>query len=148
MIIKNKLQTHFLEVNNIQEFKRNINSLYANTILKFKEKLDLYHLELNEADHKRSSELHYLIYELYDSIEQLEDKKFTTYFINWTVEFGEKIRYITVNKHTHKCIIRAIFDIIFKYAFDINYIISYSCCNTHLFRKLEFDILTDCSWKI
>jgi len=154
------MRTHFLQVNNLQELKNQFKILYITTVSKFREKLDRYALELcaleldalelinDERLCGRSYEIKFFMKELYDTIEQMEEINFMNFFINWIIEFSENVRHITVNGHTDKCITRAIFDIIFKYAFDIDYKISYSCCNTEKFKDLQYEILRDCGWKI
>ena len=141
------MRTHFLN-SNIVKIKQQVKILYASTIAKFEFRLTRYSNELEIASKKRLNDLRYIIPELTDTIDQLCEPTFELMFINLCMKFMEKIRYITIIKHTEECIIRATFDILFKYTFDFEYQIPFSCCNTEEFKKLQFDILNDCRWKI
>ncbi len=144
------MKTHFLDVSNLQEFETFLKLLYITTICRFKERLKRYNLELlyTTTIYTRKNELEYLIRELEDTIFQMEEKMFEKIFIGWSIEFCEQIRYINIIKHSNHCVLKAVFDIIFKYTFDIEYRISYDCCDTSLFKKLQFELLKDCRWKI
>jgi len=144
------MRTHFLERrnNNHTGIKKRIKLLYSSTLDIFKLKLQKYCLELPTADQQRQIDLFILIPEVNATLQHLENEEFMNYFIDWNIKLLEQIRFITIIKHTEECIIRATFDIIFKYAFDFEYQISFSCCTTDEFKKLQFNILNDCLWKI
>jgi hypothetical protein len=142
--------THFVQVNNLQILKKKFKFLYITTLDIFKQKKIFFQSELcfTDVNVQDYNELTYTINELRDTIEKMEDEDFVSFFIDWILDFSGKIRKITINNHTEDCIIRAVFDIIFKYAFDINYKISHVCSNISSFKKLQFEILRDCKWKI
>ena len=144
------MRTHFIYIGNLQELKTFMKSLYITTVSRFKERLTRYNHELVHlsTEYSRKKELEYLIRELDDTITQLDEKPFMNTFIKWVMDFCEQIRYINVSKHTEQCVCRAVFDIVFKYTFDIEYKISHGCCSTDSFKFLQFELLRDSRWKI
>jgi hypothetical protein len=144
------MKIYFLEDNNLQELNNQFKSLYINTISKFEERIEIYKkdaLEQIDKDLKYSDYL-ILIKELEDTIKDLRDPKFEKFFLKLGTETLEQIRYASVSKHTDKCVIRAVFDILFKYCIDIELKIPYLCCNNTSFKLLQLEILRDMRYKI
>lgn len=83
-----------------------------------------------------------------EAIDIMKNEDFKIFFIELGLETLEKIRYASVSKHTNKCIIRAVFDILFKFCVDEEFKVPYLCCDTDKFKELEFDILGDLQYKI
>lgn len=133
--------------NNIEIFFKD---LYMNTLNTFEQQLCIYlkksKLSTNDNEEKNFNEL--MVEEIKNVIEHLKDNQFKEIFIKWEIQTLEKVRNVSVCDHTDKCITRAIFDIIFKYFFDFDYKIPYSCCNNKRFKTLEFEILRDLRWKL
>jgi len=118
------LRTHFLEIENRKKIIACTNNIYTQTINILKGSKEQYDVN--------------------DTIDDLEDVKFSELFKEWMIAILETIRYKTSFKHTDNCIVRAVFDILFKYIFEFG--IPPLCCTSNDFKKLEFNILTDFSW--
>jgi hypothetical protein len=109
----------------------------------------------NEIDEIEYNEL--MMEDLMIMIKQLKDHEFKQIFLEWELEILEKVRYASVKYtseshndnisfHTDKCVIRAVFDILFKYCFDFEYKVPHLCCNNTRFKIMQFEILRDLRW--
>ena len=139
------MRIYFLEDTNLQVLNDHFKSLYIITIDKFKERLEVYkkrYLLNNDSDYT------ILINELEETLDILNDSSFEFFFLGLGTEILEKVRYASVSKHTDKCVIRAVFDIIFKYCVDFEFKISHLCCDNTTFKLLQIEILRDLRWKI
>lgn len=143
------MRIYFLNDDNLQEINENFNDLYINTIKTFDHILEKYRVEIkNTTDLNEERILKISINELVDTIDQLKYKDFEIFYVKQVMINLEKIRYASVTGHSNKCIIRAVFDLLFKYYIDFEYKIPYLCCNNTRFKKLQFEILRDLRWKI
>lgn len=131
------MRTHFLDVNHLI-VKDIITNIYLKSLEKFKSRLIRYY----------SEELSHLIPDLKDVLKHFENEDFMNFFINWNLKILEKIRYITIIEHSNECVIRATFDIIFKFALILIIKFLILVVTQMIFKKLQFDILNDCNWKI
>lgn len=150
--MKNKI--YFLDDNNIHDLEEHFKKLYNTSVSKFEERLAIYENELIEVtnyityDQEKESRIKILINELKETIATLNDKMFKVFFLKLGTETLEKIRYASVSKHSEKCAIRAVFDILFKYIIDFEFKITHLCCDNNAFKILQIDILRDLRWKI
>jgi len=147
------MKIYFLEDNNSHDLNNKFKSLYINTIEKITENIEIYKKKALEqindhSDHSDHSDYVILIKELEDTNKNLKDPKFEKFFLKLGTETLEKIRYNSVSKHTNKCVIRAVFDILFKYCIDLELKIPYSCCNNTSFKLLQLEILRDMRYRI
>lgn len=144
------MKIYFLEDNNSQELNNQFKNLYINTICKFEERIEIYKKNALEQVNNHSEHSIYiiLIKELEDTNKDLKDPKFEKFFLNLGTETFEKIRYNSVSKHTDKCVIRAVFDILFKYCLDLELKIPHLCCDNTSFKLLQLEILRDMRYKI
>lgn len=139
------MRIYFLNQDNLQVLEALFKDLYINTINIFKKNLELYKDKLTKEEEDQNF-AKFMIEDIEVILEQM--KKVEEMYIKWGLEILEKVRYVTVSKHTDKCIVRAVFDILFKYCFDFEYKISHLCCNNSRFKILQFEILRDLRWKI
>ncbi len=135
------MRIYFL-TNNLQDLNNLFKNLYINTVEKFEERLEIYKNDALEPD------CVILINELEDTLKDLNNPIFKKFFLDLGTEIFEQIRYASVSNHTDKCIIRAIFDIIFKYCIDFEFKIPHLCCNNNKFKLLQLEILRDLRYKI
>lgn len=145
------MRIYFSDNDNLQILNNHFEILYITTVTKFEERLKLYKLEKgSEKGSEKLSDKEYviLINELEETLKTLNDNDFKTFFLDLGTETLEKIRYISVSKHTDKCTIRAVFDILFKYLIDFEFKVSYSCCDSAAFKSLQIEILKDLRWRI
>jgi predicted nuclease of predicted toxin-antitoxin system len=136
------MKIYFLDDNNLQELNAHFKSLYITTVNKFEEQLEIYKKKVDKNKYK------VLINELEETLIILKDSDFEDFFSTMGLETLEKIRYASVSKHTDQCIIRAVFDILFKYCLDFEYKVSHLCCTNRMFKTLQIEILRDLRWKI
>jgi hypothetical protein len=138
-----KMRIYFLGNDNLQTLNELFKSLYITSIITFEENLKLY--KFKTCNNKEDN---VLIFELIETLAILKDPVFESFFFKLGSETLEKIRNVTVIKHTDKCIIRAVFDILFKYTIDFEYNITHLCCDNAIFKSLQIEILRDLQWKI
>jgi hypothetical protein len=111
-------------------------------------------LEIDEykQTHKKLRKAYIIIRDYENVIETMKEETFKEFFNKWIIELLKKIKYKTTKNQVNHYIIRSCFDIIFKYAFDIEITPMTEIKNEVLcsneFRKLQFDILTDIDWSI
>jgi len=129
------------DVQKLNEFK----NLYITTITRFEERIELYNKML---DKDKNKDIKDSLYEIEGTLKDLKNPTFENFFIDLGNETLEQIRYASVAKHTDKCIIRAVFDILFKYCFDTDFKISHLCCDNYSFKSLQLEILHDLRYKI
>ncbi len=146
------MRIYFLSNDNSLILKKYFISIYNLTIctfersiIKYRKKIVLYELVY---DNSGVIKWKILLNELICTTDQLKDLSFKKFYINWGMELFKKIRYDSVSSHTDECIIRAVFDIMFKYSIDFEYNISNLCCNNLKFKTLQFEILRDLRWKL
>jgi hypothetical protein len=136
------MRIYFLNNDNLQILNDHFKNLYITTIDRFEFKLDKY------KEQETNNDLKILINELIYTLDILRNPLFENFFNKWEIEILGKVRFASVSDHTDQCIIRAIFDILFKYSIDFEYKIPYLCCNNTRFKTLQFEILRDLRWKI
>lgn len=149
MLCNLKMRIYFSNDNNLQILNDYFKTLYTISIDKFEEGLKLY--KQNYEQQNEQNEKNYqlvLINELKETLEIFKDHEFETYFLKLGSETIEKIRYASISNHSDKCIIRAIFDILFKYIIDFEFKIAGLCCDNKSFKILQIQILRDLQWKI
>ncbi len=140
------MRIYFLDGNNVQELNDCFKTLYITIIAKFEDKINVYNKKVLELN--KDTDYGILINELKDTLFDLKDPNFENFFLNLGTETLEQIRYASVSKHTDKCIIRAVFDILFKYCIDIEFKVTQLCCNNKDFKSLQLEILRDLRYKI
>jgi len=86
--------------------------------------------------------------EIETMIEMMKNVETRKFYNNLILGALKNIRYVNVSKHLDKCVVRGVFDIIFKYCFDFEYRIVHLCCNTISFKTMQYEILNDLRWKI
>jgi hypothetical protein len=132
------MRIFFLNDDNSYEINNHFKNLYNSIV-------DIFENNSNNSNNLNNSN------DKIDSIElckTMKDRKFMEYFLDKGLKILEKVRYKTISNHNTKCIVRAVFDILFKYIFDTECKIYYYCCDKNKFIKLEFEILNDIMWKI
>lgn len=137
------MRIYFTNSENTADFNTYFKTIYLNTLDKFEEKYEYYQnkKELNKEDIFCKNEVK-------ETIDILKNKEFELYFLKLGHNILDKIRYKTVSEHSNYCVIRAVFDILFKFVIDFEYKLFFLCCNSDDFKLLEFEILRDLRWKI
>lgn len=98
------MRSHFIDIEyiDIDEIKLKIEYMYVKTMKSIKYK------------YKK-----YKFIDLKNAYKILKDQKFMDFFTIWVFEVMSKITIKTTKSHTNLCIIRATFDLVFKYAIDL-----------------------------
>lgn len=144
------MKTHFLDPKDIEEFRNKVNLMYVYILERLKNLCDSYIEKISyiDQDNEDYEFLRSSINEFCDAIDQMKEIEFTKLFVDIIIEFSKKIRFETVKNYNIECVLIAIFDICFKYNFDVTYNIRHPKSTKKNFKLLQFNILNDCNWKI
>lgn len=134
------VKVYFCSSENKQSIIDYFNSLYIVVLKSFDKKLE-------EEENRKDVDTSVIGY-VTSNLENVYDDKFRDFFSKEFVTTIEKVRHETVKDHSEKCVIRCVFDILFKYYIDFDVGISYYCCNGKEYISLQKEILSDLSWKI
>ncbi len=145
-VLSRIMRIYFLDVNNLQELNNYFKNLYINTISTFEKNIIKNKMAIEPNKNDRDNLI--LINELVDTVNNLKDPVFEKYFLSLGTKTLEQIRYASVLKHTDNCVLRATFDILFKYCLDLEFKISHLCCDNTSFKTLQLEILRDLRYKI
>ena len=137
------MRSHFIDLNyiNVQKIQELVEYMYFKTLEGIKKK----YLELGYRDLK-------------DAYKQLKSVKFMDFFVDWIMHVMSKITLKTSKTHTTNCIVRATFDLVFRYAIDLDVQAfrleqrneqGSKCSETcSEFMELQIDIFKDNHWKL
>lgn len=144
-------RSHFVDISfiDIQKLRERVEYMYIKTIrgIRTKHKQCCSKAKTTKDPKKLRSLTFIHIPKLRDLHTQLRDTEFMDYFINWTMKVMSKIFLKSTIGHTIDCIVRATFDLVFRYAIDIDCVpvnLGNSKCDDLV--KLQFSIFSDNLW--
>lgn len=128
--------SYFITQNNISVVQDRVEYMYVKTLQRIK-------LKIKNATIKKAKDIQKDIYNT------MRNVAFMEFFVKWIMGIMKTILTKSVKGHTTDCIVRCSFDLVFRYAFDINYIpfnLEKESCED--FLDLQLEIFRNCGWNI